>query len=84
MSKKLRNVVRTGGDWVIGVTTMLRTITKISKLYDVSAVSIPANDATEISARNFSEGVIAEVKAERLKRAELARAKAECLAILSL
>ncbi len=50
-----------------GSCAVLRTITKISKLYDVSAVSIPANDATEISARNFSDGVIAEIKAERLK-----------------
>lgn len=50
-----------------------RIITSIRKLYDVSAVSIPANDATEISARSKSEGVIAEAKAERLaaeKRAE--------------
>lgn len=43
-----------------------RKITGIRKLYDVSAVSIPANDTTEISARNFSEGVIAEVEQERL------------------
>ena len=49
-------------------TVVLRTITAISKLYDVSAVSIPANDATEISARSFSDGVIREAKAERLKR----------------
>ena len=34
-----------------GHVTILRTITKIGKLYDVSAVSLPANDATEISAR---------------------------------
>lgn len=47
--------------------TCLRTITKISKLYDVSAVSIPANDMTSISARNFSDGVIEEIKAERLR-----------------
>ena len=44
--------------------TVLRTITKISKLYDVSAVSLPANDATSISARNFGEGVIAEARQE--------------------
>lgn len=48
--------------------TVLRTITKISKLYDVSAVSIPANDATSISARNFGEGVIAEILEEHQKR----------------
>lgn len=47
-----------------------RTITRIGKLYDVSAVSIPANDATEISARNYCDGVIAELEAERLQRAQ--------------
>ena len=55
-------------------TVVLRTIIAISKLYDVSAVSIPANDATEISARSFSDGVIREAKAERLKR-EINRSK---------
>ena len=46
--------------------TVHRKITEIEKLYDVSAVSLPANDATEISARNVCEGVIAEVQEERL------------------
>lgn len=50
------------------VETVTRTITKIKKLYDVSAVSIPANDMTSISARRFSDGVIEEIKAERLER----------------
>lgn len=56
-----------------GTVDVLRTITKISKLYDVSAVSIPANDATSISARSYSEGVIEEIKEEILKREERAR-----------
>lgn len=47
-----------------GTITVLRTITKITKLYDVSAVSIPANDATSISARNFGEGVVSEIRQE--------------------
>lgn len=47
-----------------------RTITQVGKLYDVSAVSIPANDATEISARNYCDGVIAELETERMKRAQ--------------
>lgn len=46
-----------------------RTITKIKKLFDVSAVSIPANDMTSISARDYFNGVIEEIKAERLLRA---------------
>ena len=37
-----------------------RTITKIGKLYDVSAVSVPANDGTSISARSFCDGIIKE------------------------
>lgn len=51
--------------------TITRTITKISKVYDVSAVSIPANDMTSISARNFSDGVITKIESERMKRAKL-------------
>ena len=50
--------------------TVLRTITGIRKLYDVSAVSLPANNATEISARAFCEGVIAEAAEERRAAAE--------------
>lgn len=52
------------------VEIVTRTITKITKLYDVSAVSIPANDTTSISARRFADGVISEIKAERLERAK--------------
>ena len=51
------------------VETVTRAITKIKKLYDVSAVSIPANDMTSISARRYADGVIGEIKAERLERA---------------
>ena len=47
-----------------GHITVLRTITKIGKLFDVSAVSLPANDATEISARNVGDGLIAEALKE--------------------
>lgn len=58
-----------------GRTLEMRTIKGIGKVYDVSAVSIPANDATSISVRNLSDGVISEVKAERLKALELERRK---------
>ena len=53
-----------------GEVTILRTITAIRKLYDVSAVSLPANNATEISARAYCEGVIAEAAEERRAHAE--------------
>lgn len=61
-------------------TVYLRTITRIGKLYDVSAVSIPANDGTEISARSFIDGLIEKEKAERLieqKAEERSKAKAK-------
>ena len=48
--------------------TVLRTILSISHLYDVSAVSLPANDATSISARSYCDGVIAELTEEFRKR----------------
>lgn len=51
------------------VITITRTITGISKLWDVSAVSIPANDGTEISARSYCDGVIAELT-EEFRQAE--------------
>ena len=56
-----------------GKTTYLRTITSIRKLYDVSAVSLPANNATEISARAFCEGVIAKAAEERRAAADRER-----------
>ena len=58
-----------------GKTVVTRRITGISKLYDVSAVSVPANDSTSISARGFADGVIAELTAERLCAADMMRKK---------
>lgn len=52
-----------------GEETCLRTILKISKLYDVSAVSIPANDMTAISARRLADGAI-EGRAEERRQTE--------------
>lgn len=49
-----------------GRLLVTRTIKSIRKLYDVSAVSIPANDATEISVRSLTDGVIEKAQAERL------------------
>lgn len=48
----------------------LRTIKAIGKLYDVSAVSIPANDYTEISARSHIDGAIDEIETERIRLEE--------------
>lgn len=46
--------------------THTRRILKIKKVYDVSAVSFPANPSTDISARSWIDGVIEAEKAERL------------------
>lgn len=48
--------------------THTRTILKIKKVYDVSAVSIPANGDTEISARAFASRSYEQQRQELLKR----------------
>lgn len=58
-----------------GRTVVTRRITGIRKLYDVSAVSMPANETTSISARSWCDGVIAELEAERLSALEASRRK---------
>lgn len=69
-----------------GFLRFTRHITKVGKLYDVSAVSIPANDGTSIGADAVSrsladarDGVIERIEAERLKeeKRENDRRKAE-------
>lgn len=52
-----------------------RTITKIGKLYDVSAVSVPANDGTTISARSFCDGIIKEELEETQRKLAQERAR---------
>ena len=48
--------------------TRTRHVTKVRKVYDVSAVSIPADADTEIAARNFAQGRIAAEQQELLKK----------------
>lgn len=64
-----------------GRVRILRTITGIAKLYDVSAVSIPANNGTSISVstRSRIDGAIEDIRAERLEaeKMELERRRAE-------
>lgn len=77
-----------------GLVRFTRHITKIGKLYDVSAVSIPANDGTSIGADAvtrsldaMSDGVMARIQAERLEEEKLelekrrAQIKAKALSI---
>ena len=62
---------------------VLRTITGIKTLWDVSAVSIPANDGTEISARSWADGVITEL-AEEFREAEKKEKQKQRIRILTL
>lgn len=57
-----------------GRVDILRTITGVAKLYDVSAVSLPANDGTSIAVatRSKIDGAIETVRAERLEAEKLA------------
>lgn len=67
-----------------GEVVITRTINKVARLYDVSAVSIPANPATSIAARTYGEGVIAEAKAERQRVEEELIAKRKLIALINL
>jgi len=69
-----------------GVWIYTRHITSVGKLFDVSAVSIPANDGTSISADavtrsidDLCDGVIERIQAERLEeeKARLEQRRAE-------
>jgi HK97 family phage prohead protease len=55
--------------------TYLRTITKVGRLFDVSAVSIPANDFTEISARSYVDGILDKERADALAAEQRERQK---------
>ena len=48
--------------------TRTRLIKRVKKVYDVSAVSLPANEGTEISARSFINGVIEKERQELAER----------------
>lgn len=57
------------GDYYFDEDTRTIVHTRIKKIFDVSAVSIPANDNTNIQARAFVDGVI-EQMAQELRMAE--------------
>ena len=70
-----------------GKVVELRRVNSITKLYDVSCVSIPANPGTSIEARSIGalvDGVIDELEAERLEaeKLDLERKRAEIRARL--
>lgn len=81
--EEIKNGLTTRMSWAFTVAadeydreTRTDTITRVKKVFDVSAVSIPADPNTEISARNMLNGAIERARGEfaRRKRA-LARAR---------
>jgi HK97 family phage prohead protease len=75
MYEEISNGLVTKMSWAFTVSedsydrdTRTRRILKVKKVYDVSAVSIPANADTEISARSYLDGVIEKEKQELLER----------------
>ena len=60
-------------DEVNNKTVIHRLITSIKRLFDVSVVSIPANDATEVSARSCGDGLIEAARVEYAARLERKR-----------
>lgn len=57
------------------------TIKRISKVYDVSAVSVPANQLTEIHARSYLDGAIEAALRESEEREECAKRARRALAL---
>ena len=71
--EEIKNGLVTKMSWAFTVAdeeydkeTRTRIIKRINKVYDVSAVSIPANDGTIISARSFINGLIEKEQQELL------------------
>ena len=54
------------------VIKIVRVITDVDKVYDVSPVSVPANDKTDVSARSWVDGVIAQESRREQQRKRLA------------
>lgn len=56
------------GGWDYDEMTRTASVVRVDKVYDVSAVSVPANDQTVISARSYINGVIEREQQELLMR----------------
>lgn len=69
------------GGWEYDADTRTSTITKVAKVFDVSAVSIPANPGTDIHARSYLDGVI---EAERRESAQRMQERQRISALLAI
>ncbi|MRX82250.1 HK97 family phage prohead protease [Eggerthella guodeyinii] len=73
--EEIQNGLTTRMSWAFSIAadeydreTKTTTITRVKKIYDVSAVSLPADPNTEISARNLLDGVIGQSAKELGRR----------------
>lgn len=69
------------GGWKYDEATHTSTITKVAKVFDVSAVSRPANEGAEIKARSYLDGVI-EAERQELSQREKDMGERERMALL--
>lgn len=69
------------GGWEYDQSTNTSTVTKVEKVFDVSAVSLPADEDTEIHARSYLDGVIEAEQRESLKRRDMDRRRRAAAAL---
>lgn len=70
--------------WEYDLDTRTSTIVKVGKVFDVSAVSIPANQGTEIHARSYIDGAIEKERQELARRGQDKRERERIAAALSI
>lgn len=58
------------GGWEYDPDARLFTITRVKKVFDVSAVSLPADEDTEIYARSYIDGVIEAERRQEMSQRE--------------
>lgn len=71
----------TDGGWEYDPDTRTSTITRVKKVFDVSAVSLPADEDTEIHARSYIDGVIEAERRESALRADMERRRRAAAAL---
>lgn len=72
------------GGWEYDEATRTSIITKVDKVFDVSAVSIPANENTVIQARSYLHGVIEAEQLRESQQREQEHERDEALRVLGL
>lgn len=68
--------------WEYDPDTRTSTITRVKKVFDVSAVSLPADEDTEIHARSYIDGVIEAEQRQEMSQRKQAEERQRLAAIL--